>query len=55
MRVASPIKLSDEQRAKLSGYARSRSVPSAWWSERVFLQAAEGKQDREIAASLAIG
>jgi len=56
VRVAPQVALSDEQEAKLRLYARSRSV-SKRMVERanIVLQAAEGKQDLEIAAALGMG
>ena len=56
MRVAVPVQLTNEQRVKLSLYARGRSVAQRVVERaRIVLQAAEGKQDREIAATLQIG
>lgn len=56
MRVAVPVLLTEEQRGKLSVYARGRSVAQRVVERaRIVLQAAEGKQDREIAAALQIG
>src|SRR5882724_3346929 len=56
MRVAARITLTAEQRSKLSSYARGRSVAQRLVERaKIILQAAEGKQDREIAASLGIG
>jgi transposase len=56
MRIARPIGLSEEQRAKLAAYARGRSVAKRVVERaRIVLQAAEGKQDREIAAALGVG
>jgi transposase len=56
MRVAAPVVLTDEERAKLSLYGRGRSVAQRVVERaRIILQAAEGKQDREIAARLQIG
>ncbi len=56
MRVARSIVLTEEQRAKLMGYARGRSVAKRVVERAsIVLQAAEGKQDREIAAALRIG
>ena len=56
MRVAPQIALNDEQKSKLTIYARGRSVPKRMVERaKIVLQAAEGKQDREIAAVLHIG
>jgi transposase len=56
MRVARSIVLSEEQRDKLRGYARGRSIAKRVVERaRIVLQAAEGKQDLEIAANLQIG
>ena len=56
MRVARPIGLSEEQRAKLAAYARGRSLAKRVVERAsIVLQAAEGKQDREIAANLRVG
>ena len=56
MRVAARVILTDQQRAKLSAYARGRSVAQRVVERaRIVLQAAEGKQDREIAATLQMG
>ena len=56
MRVAARIILTDEQKSELSAYARGRSV-AVRLVERanIILQAAEGRQDREIAAALQLG
>src|SRR5688572_26462680 len=51
MRVAANIVLTDEQKRELSIYARGRSVALRIVERaNIILQAAEGKQDREIAA-----
>lgn len=56
MRVAPQIALTDTQRSVLSSYARGRSVPKRIVERaNIVLQAAEGKQDREIAAALRLG
>ena len=56
MRVAPPVALNAEQRSKLMIYARGRSVPKRMVERaNIVLRAAEGKQDREIAAALHIG
>jgi Homeodomain-like domain-containing protein len=56
MRVAARVILTDQQRAKLSAYARGRSVAQrVVEGARIVLQAAEGKQDREITATLQMG
>jgi transposase len=56
MRVAVPIRLTDDQRGKLFQYARSRSAAQRLVERaRIILQADQGKQDREIAATLQIG
>lgn len=55
MRIAAPVRLKDEQRAKLAQYARGRSIAKRVVERaRIILQAAEGKQDREIAADLGV-
>ena len=56
MRVARSIVLSKEQRDKLTGYARGRSLAKRVVERaRIILQAADGKQDLEIAADLQLG
>ena len=56
MRVAAQIELTDEQRSELSTLARGRSVEKRLVERaNIVLQAAEGKQDREIAAALQVG
>lgn len=56
MRVAANIVLTDEQKRELSIYARGRSVALRIVERaNIILQAAEGKQDREIAADLELG
>lgn len=56
MRVARSIVLSEEQRGKLMGYARGRSIAKRVVERAsIVLQAADGKQDLEIAADLQIG
>src|SRR5882757_7395252 len=56
MRVAAQVVLTDEQRSELSTLARSQSVALRLVERaNIILQAAEGKQDQEIAAALAVG
>jgi len=56
MRVAAPIVLTEEQRSELSAYARRRSVALRLVQRaNIIRQAAEGKQDQEIAAALHVG
>ena len=56
MRVAAQIVLSEEQRSVLSTYARGRSVALRLVERaNIILQAAEEKQDQEIAAALQLG
>ncbi len=56
MRVARCIVLTEEQRAKLTAYGRGRLVAKRVVERaRIVLQAAEGKQDCEIATGLRIG
>jgi transposase len=56
VRVAPQIALTDTQRSVLSAYARGRSVPKRIVERaNIILQAAEGRQDREIAAALRLG
>jgi len=56
MRVAAPVELSDEQKAELTKYARGRSVPLRLVERaKIILQAAAGRQDREIAETLQVG
>ena len=56
MRVAAQVVLTDEQRAELSAYARSRSAALRLVERaNIILLAAEGKQDQEIAAALQLG
>ena len=56
MRVAAQIVLTDEQRSELSTLARGRSVALRLVERaNIILQAAEGKQDQEIAAALEVG
>jgi transposase len=56
VRVATQIALTDTQRSVLSAYARGRSVPKRIVERaNIVLQAAEGRQDREIAAALRLG
>jgi DNA-binding CsgD family transcriptional regulator len=55
MRVVRPILLSPEQKQALEQYARARSLPlRSVERARIILLAAAGKQDKEIAAELAI-
>ena len=56
MRVAPQVVLNKDQKTKLMLYARSRSAPKRIVERaNIVLQAAEGRQDREIAAALRIG
>jgi len=56
MRVAAQVVLTEEQRSELSAYARRRSVALRLVERsKIILQAAEGKQDQEIAAALQLG
>jgi transposase len=56
MRVAAQVVLTEEQRSELSAYARRRPVALRLVERaNIILQAAEGKQDREIAAALELG
>ena len=56
MRVAAQVVLTEEQRSELSAYARRRSVALRLVERaNIILQAAEGKQDQEIAAALELG
>src|SRR5450432_2990060 len=56
MRVAAQVVLTEEQRSELSAYARRRSVALRLVERaNMILLAAEGKQDREIAAALGLG
>jgi len=56
MRVAAPIVLTEEQRSELSAYAGRRSVALRLVQRaNIIRQAAEGKQDQEIAAALHVG
>ena len=56
MRVAAQVVLTEEQRSELSSYARRRSVALRLVERaNIILQAAEGKQDQEIAAALELG
>jgi transposase len=53
MRIARPIELNTLQKQKLEQYARARSLPIRLVERaRIVLLAAEGKQDKEIAAEL---
>jgi transposase len=55
MRVACPIILSPEQRQSLEQQSRARSAPSRLVERaRIVLRAADGSQDKDIAAELAI-
>jgi transposase len=55
MRVARKVDLSSEDRAVLEQQARGRSLPARLVERsRIILQAADGLQDREIAAELGI-
>ena len=56
MRVAAQVVLTEEQRSELSAYSRRRSVALRLVERaNIILQAAEGKQDQEIAAALELG
>jgi len=56
MRVAAQVVLTEEQRSELSAYARRRLVALRLVERaNIVLQAAEGKQDQEIAAALELG
>jgi transposase len=56
MRVAAQVILTDEQRSELTAYARGRSVALRLVERaNIVLQAAEGKQDQDIAATLQLG
>lgn len=56
MRVAACIQLSEEERSELSSYARGRATALRLVERaKIVLQAAAGKQDREIAATLQLG
>ena len=55
MRVARPVSLSSEQRQALERQARARSLPARRVERaRIILRAAEGWQDKKIAAELGI-
>ncbi len=55
MRVAPAVVLTDTQRATLESWARGRSIPARLVERaRIVLQAAEGQQDAQIAASLSL-
>ena len=55
MRIAPPVVLTSEQRAKLETYARGRSTPArVVLRARIVLLAGEGKQDLKIAHLLSI-
>jgi transposase len=55
MRIAPAITLSSEQHAALEQWARSRSLPARVVERaRILLLAAEGQQDKQIAATLKI-
>jgi transposase len=55
MRVAQPISLSPDQRRTLQQQARGRSLPARVVERaRIILRAADGLQDKEIAAELGI-
>lgn len=54
MRVAPSVQLSPQQREILEQHSRARSLPARVVERaRIVLLAAEGKQDKEIAAQLA--
>lgn len=56
MRVTAEVVLTEQQRSELSAYARRRSVALGLVERaNIILQAAEGKQDQEIAAALKLG
>ena len=56
MRVAVQIVLTEEQRTELLAYARRLSVALRLVERaNIVLQAAEGKQDQEIASALQLG
>lgn len=53
MRVAPAVRLSDEERQQLEQYARGRSTPARLVQRaQIVLLAAEGRQNRDIAAAL---
>ena len=55
MRIAPPVVLTSEQRAKLETYARGRSAPArVVLRARIVLLAGKGKQDLKIAHLLSI-
>jgi transposase len=55
MRIAPLVRVSVEERRQLEAYARGRSTPARLvLRAQIVLQAAEGKENREIAASLGI-
>lgn len=55
MRVARPVSLDPEQRRLLQQQARGRSLPARVVERaRIVLRAADGLQDKEIAAELNI-
>lgn len=56
MRVAAQVVLTEEQKSELRAYARGRSVALRLVERaNIILQAAEGKQDQEIAIALELG
>jgi FixJ family two-component response regulator len=55
MRIAPAISLSSDQQANLEQWARSRSLPARVVERaRIVLLAAQGQQDKQIAAALKI-
>jgi transposase len=55
MRVAAPVKLTEDQKRTLQQWARGRSLPARQVERaRVILLAGDGKQDLEIAAEIGI-
>src|SRR2546425_2193121 len=55
MRIAPAITLNPDQRAALEQRARSRSLPARVVERaRIVLLAAEGRQDKEVAAAMKI-
>src|ERR1700745_954805 len=55
MRIAPAITLSSDQQATLEQWARSRSLPARVVERaRIVLLAAEGRQDKQIAAAMKI-
>ena len=55
MRIAPAITLSSDQQATLEQWARSRSLPARVVERaRIVLWAAQGQQDKQIAAAMKI-